>query len=206
MGLLQEAVRENNIILAMPPHTSHHLQPLDKCVFGSFAHAYDKACTDLFSGHPDLLINKTTWPRVFNTAYTVTAAFTKENIVSGFRATGIWPPNRSAIPESAFAPSLLYDKAQDPSSSSLVSTTSVLQLPTDSEKPSISSESPTFKEPISYAVPSEALNDSNSDLNLSLLADAAEMHPEVGADAPEIDIPLPDVLSLLTSLEIEISS
>lgn len=61
-------------------------------------------------------------------------------------------------------------------------------------------ESPTFKEPISYAVPSEAFNDSNSDLNLSRLADAAEMHPEVGADAPEIDLPIPDVLSLLTSL------
>lgn len=68
--------------------------------------------------------------------------------------------------------------------------------------PSSLTESPTFKEPITYAVLSEALNDSNSDLNLSLLADAAEMHTEihVGADAPEIDLPLPDVLSLLTSL------
>lgn len=203
LGLLQEAVRENIIILAMPPHTSHHLQPLDKCVFGPFSHAYDKACTDLLSEHPDLLINKTTWPRVFNTAYT--AAFTKENIVSGFRATGIWPPNPSAIPESAFAPSLLYDKAQDRSSSSTISSsavsnTPVLQLLTDSEMPPSLTESPTFKEPISYAVPSEAFDDSNSDPNLSLLADAAEMHPEVGADAPEIDLPTPDVLSLLTSL------
>lgn len=66
--------------------------------------------------------------------------------------------------------------------------------------PSTLTESPTFKEPITYAVLSEALNDSNSDLNLSLLADAAEMHTEIGADAPEIDLPLPDVLSLLTSL------
>lgn len=35
LGLLQEAVKEN-IILAMPPHTSHHLQPSDKCVFVPF--------------------------------------------------------------------------------------------------------------------------------------------------------------------------
>lgn len=110
-----------------------------------------------------------------------------------------------AIPESAFAPSLLYDKAQDRSSSSTISSsavsnTSVLQLPLDSEMPPSLTESPTVKEPISYAVPSEAFNDSNSVLNLSLLANAAEMHPEVSAGAPEIDLPIPDVLSLLTTL------
>jgi hypothetical protein len=103
LGLLEEAVKENIIVVALPPHTSHHLQPLDKSVFGPFAKAYDRACTELLSENPHLLINKATWPRVFNAAWS--KALTKENIVSGFRATGIWPPNPSVIPEAAYAPS-----------------------------------------------------------------------------------------------------
>ncbi|XP_061195392.1 uncharacterized protein LOC133203632 [Saccostrea echinata] len=190
LGLLQEAVRENIIILAMPPHTSHHLQPLDKCVFGPFSRAYDKACTNLLTQHPDLVINKTTWPRVFSTAWI--AAFTKDNIVNGFKATGIWPPNPSAIPESAFAPSLAYDTPQD---------TPSIPFPSSSDLPALPEESCTLvTEPIIPTSTPVSLEDSNSDLNLSLLADAAAIHPEVGADAPDIGIPLPDVLSLLTSL------
>ena len=76
LGLLEEAVRENIIIVALPPHTSHQLQPLDKCVFGPFARAYDRACTDLMSEHPQLVINKATWPKVFNIAWS--SALTKD--------------------------------------------------------------------------------------------------------------------------------
>lgn len=66
--------------------------------------------------------------------------------------------------------------------------TSDLHLPTNSEKPSFSPESHTLKEQISYTVHSEALIDSIFDLNLSLLKDAAEMHPEAGANPLDIYI------------------
>ncbi|CAG2187086.1 unnamed protein product [Mytilus edulis] len=33
LGLLDEAKKENIIVMALPPYTSHHLQPLDKSVF-----------------------------------------------------------------------------------------------------------------------------------------------------------------------------
>ena len=31
------------VLLPIPPHTLHHLQPLDKCVFGPFKQAYNSA-------------------------------------------------------------------------------------------------------------------------------------------------------------------
>jgi hypothetical protein len=39
--------RENSIImLTFPQHTSHKLQPLDRCVFGPFKNYYNAACSN----------------------------------------------------------------------------------------------------------------------------------------------------------------
>ena len=94
LGLLDEAKKENIIVLALPPHTSHHLQPLDKSVFGPFSKCYDRECTEFMAEHPDHLLNKATWPRIFNKA--LESGIKEENIKSGFKATGIWPLNPSA--------------------------------------------------------------------------------------------------------------
>ena len=45
-----EPARENNIhILALSPHTTHRLQPLDKGVFGPLSCYYNEACTEYLS-------------------------------------------------------------------------------------------------------------------------------------------------------------
>ncbi|KAK3104138.1 hypothetical protein FSP39_024691 [Pinctada imbricata] len=107
LGLIEEAVKENIILLALPPHTSHHLQPLDKSVFGPFAKAYDKACSQFMSEDPNHIVNKATWPRLFKSAWETSV--TPQNIISGFRATGIWPLNPKIIPESAYSPAEAFE-------------------------------------------------------------------------------------------------
>ncbi|XP_041370288.1 uncharacterized protein LOC121384088 [Gigantopelta aegis] len=108
IGLLENAAEENISILALPPHTTHALQPLDKQVFGPFSKAYNRTCTEFLSEHPSHVINKATWPRIFRKAWD--DGITCENITAGFRSTGIYPLNPKAVSESLFAPSLAFDK------------------------------------------------------------------------------------------------
>ena len=104
LGLLM-AARENNIkILALPPHSTHYLQPLDRSVFGPFNDYYDEACSSFLQENVLHQINRWSFPSLMNKAWE--KAFTGENIRAGFRACGIFPFNPQAIPESAFAPSL----------------------------------------------------------------------------------------------------
>ena len=65
LGLLEAAYEENIIVFALPPHCTHMLQPLDRSVFGPFSKAYDRACTECLSDHPNNDINKQTWPIEF---------------------------------------------------------------------------------------------------------------------------------------------
>ena len=76
------------ITLCMPPHTSHLLQPLDVSCFAPLKRSYGKEVQELVRcgiQHIDkedfLAIYRTIRPTVF----------TKQNIESGFRATGLLP-------------------------------------------------------------------------------------------------------------------
>eukprot|EP00918_Siedleckia_nematoides_P023814 GHVU01051384.1.p2 GENE.GHVU01051384.1~~GHVU01051384.1.p2 ORF type:complete len:109 (+),score=3.37 GHVU01051384.1:904-1230(+) len=46
LDLLEEAVANNIILLGLPPHTSHWLQPFDK---GCLNSAYNRVCTEYMS-------------------------------------------------------------------------------------------------------------------------------------------------------------
>ncbi|XP_069109132.1 uncharacterized protein [Argopecten irradians] len=102
VGLLKKAKDNNIIILTLPSHSSHVLQPLDKGVFGPLERQYNTVCTEYTSesGH---VVTKCVWPKLFKCAWE--KSLVRENILSGFRTTGIWPFCREAIPVTAFAPS-----------------------------------------------------------------------------------------------------
>ncbi len=103
LGLLERAKQENIHILALPPHTTHHLQPLDKSVFGPLKKSYNTACTQYMSEDPNRIVNKAAWPGLFNEAYE--AGVTTRNITSGFRACRIFPFNANALSPDLFLPS-----------------------------------------------------------------------------------------------------
>ncbi|XP_062596590.1 uncharacterized protein LOC134258049 [Saccostrea cucullata] len=111
LGLLELADQEGIHVLALPPHTTHFLQPLDRSVFGPFNKAYNKFCSDFLSQNAAHVINKWTFPSLFKKAWE--EGITAENIVSGFRACGIYPFDPQAIPESAYLPSSAYDIPQN---------------------------------------------------------------------------------------------
>lgn len=98
--LLEAARKENIHILALPPHTTHILQPLDRTIFGPLKKHYNKACSDFMSDRPGNAVTKITWPRIFKDAWEKTMH--GPLIKKAFQATGVWPWNRQAIPASTF--------------------------------------------------------------------------------------------------------
>lgn len=115
LAILMRAIEENILILALPPHTTHHLQPLDKSVSGLLNKAYNAACSE-FLQDPLQSINKWTFPALITRAWN--ASLTEGNIKSGFAACGIYRTNRNAITQQDFAPSYPTDKAPRLSSQS----------------------------------------------------------------------------------------
>lgn len=107
---LLELAREENIhVLALPPHATHMLQPLDRVVFAPFKKSYRRFCTEFMTEHPGHVINKTTWPRLLTSTWN--SVMTPGLLKKAFEATGIHPCNRNAIPKTAFAPSLALDRS-----------------------------------------------------------------------------------------------
>ena len=87
-----EYAHDNGVVmLSLPPHTSHKLQPLDRSVFKPLKSAFNAACSTWLRNHPGRRISVDKLGELFNAAYLKAA--TIENAVSGFRCTGIVPFN-----------------------------------------------------------------------------------------------------------------
>lgn len=85
------------ILLSLPPHTSHRMQPLDLTYFGPIKTAYNREC--------DLYMASNVGRKI--TQYEVVELFTKafnrisniEKAANGFRAAGIWPIDTTKFDE-----------------------------------------------------------------------------------------------------------
>ncbi|XP_072931645.1 uncharacterized protein [Epargyreus clarus] len=101
-----DAADAHNIVLyCLPSNTSHELQPLDKAVNKSYEHFWDEEVLLYAYQHPERKLTKARFTKIFTKVWS--KCMTKENIISGFRATGLFPYDPSAIPEEAYAPSVL---------------------------------------------------------------------------------------------------
>lgn len=101
--------RQNNIVmLTLPPHGSHKLQPLDRCFFSPLKTKYAIECDKFMSQHPGRGVTQYEVARLFNEAYKRVA--TLGNAESGFKVTGIYPYDDDLFDESDFAPSLVTDQ------------------------------------------------------------------------------------------------
>ena len=96
------AEKHNIIVLCLPSHTTHCLQPCDVGAFGPLNSTWKSEVNKVSSE----------WIPIWKTnllayyARARTKAFTPETIRSAFRKTGIHPFNREAIEDDAFAPAL----------------------------------------------------------------------------------------------------
>ena len=127
-SMLKLAKEQDIHILALPPHTSHWLQPLDKGCFSALSRYYRSICSQFMSSSRSHVVNKATFTRLFSQAWE--RGMTQTNVRSGFRVTGIVPFNPEAIPETAYTSINTSTPTTTPISQLLGSTTSTItQLP-----------------------------------------------------------------------------
>lgn len=101
---LIQSARENGVILlCLPPHTTHKLQPLDVGVFGPFARAWIERCDDIVEDTGQEM------PREdFVKEYMAVrnASFKESTLRTAWRKSGLWPINRDIFRNDDYAPSV----------------------------------------------------------------------------------------------------
>ena len=108
LELLELAKEQQIHVFALPPHTTHRLQPLDTNLFMPFKAKYNEACTEFMNANPSKVIDKHSFPLMLKEAWSVFSS--TEKIKKSFRTTGIWPLNPAAISEETFAPAVALSR------------------------------------------------------------------------------------------------
>ena len=86
----------NILLVILPPHSTHRLQPLDVAIFSPLATAYSNQIdTIIQSSQGFSRITKRDFWSLFRSAWKT--ALTTYNIYAGFSATGIWPINPTKV-------------------------------------------------------------------------------------------------------------
>ena len=104
-----DLAKENGVVLlTMPPHTSHRLQPLDVCCFKPFKTAYAQAMENWMRSNTGKTITIYEIPEFV--AHAQLHGLTAKNILSAFQSTGIFPYNRDLFDETDFSPATVTDR------------------------------------------------------------------------------------------------
>ena len=156
LTLTEWAKKRNVILYVLPPHTSHLTQPLDLSVFGPLKSQYYKECQTYLQQNPGISITRYEVAKL--TAKPYLKALCPENIISGFRKSGIYPYNNKTLTSSQLAPATIYPKESDKSTGNSEVTprifesnnpaTTVHQLPTLNELPVASTTEDTPQSPM----------------------------------------------------------
>ena len=155
--------RENGIVIvSLPPHTSHKLQPLDRSFFKPLKSAFNSVCSSWLRNHPGRRITVDQLGELFNVAYLKAA--TVENAISGFKCIGIVPLNPDVLPESEFLedPRETSENVQPPTSNTVSSFNNHEEI-SSAESPSTSSI-PPMSPTVHSEVPTTSTNISFSDI------------------------------------------
>ena len=96
------AKEHNIIIICLPSHTTHVLQPCDVSVFGPLASSWKAQVNQAARNY--IPITKYNLLEQYSAAQE--RAFKSETICPAFKQTGIWPMNRDALDPHVFDPSL----------------------------------------------------------------------------------------------------
>lgn len=96
--------RNNGVMmLQLPGHTTHRLQPLDVAVFKPLEVYYNQGVEKWMREHPGLAVTQFQVAQILGEAYGRAAAI--GNAVNGFRKCGIWPVDRNIFTDVDYAPS-----------------------------------------------------------------------------------------------------
>jgi len=137
------------VMVSLPPHTTHKLQPLDVAFFGPFSKYYDSAITSYMRTNPGKVVTEYQMSSLLNEAYGRAASL--QNAVSGFQKTGLWPLSMSVFVDADFLPARVTDlEVVEESAAPFTapSSSTVASLST-------SAASPTSAAPFTSSAPSE---------------------------------------------------
>ena len=134
--------KENGIVLlAILPHTSNKLQPLDLTVFEPIKTFVRQGINDWMISNPGKTISIYDLPLICSTAWD--RAATSVNIKSGFSSSGIFPLDRSIFSDQDFLCSAVTDRPlarneeQRENSSDKISQTASISIPTSVASPNL---------------------------------------------------------------------
>lgn len=92
---IRAAAASQIIIFALPPHTTHLTQPLDKSAFACLKKSWRKVCHEFIVSNPGHVVTRY--------EFSMRESMTIRNVSSGFTVTGICPFERK-LPELDFEP------------------------------------------------------------------------------------------------------
>ena len=96
MEFLEYCDQHKILLIVLPPHSTHTLQPLDVVMFKPLSSAYSSELTNHLHRSQGLTpVKKGDFFPLFWPAWIT--SFTSENILKSFEATGVVPPNADAV-------------------------------------------------------------------------------------------------------------
>ena len=97
--LFEKAMNENITLLKLPPHVTDKLQPLGVGCFSPLKREWDKALNErLNTIETKNSMNKSTFVEMLAKVWE--KGLSSENVMSGFRATGVFPVDKKKYPVS----------------------------------------------------------------------------------------------------------
>ena len=103
------------MILCIPPNTTHATQPLDVSFFKPLKANWSSVCHKFMTDNPGAVVTKLGFPKLFSQAWY--QAIKPENLISGFRKTGVCPFNSDDLfSDDDKLPSENTSQVQEPSS------------------------------------------------------------------------------------------
>ncbi|CAI6371189.1 unnamed protein product [Macrosiphum euphorbiae] len=102
---LELAKKSGVVLLCLPPHCTHRLQPLDVGIFGPLDVYFNQEIEIWLKANTGRTVGLYQISNIFGRAYVKTV--TMKNILSSFQACGLNPYNPDIFPDHLFAPSLI---------------------------------------------------------------------------------------------------
>ncbi len=93
--MIKLAARKGVILFALPPHTTHLCQPLDKGPFAPLKIEWRKAVHKFLTSNKGREVTVYDFNTVFSEAWY--GPMTAANVIAGFRCAGVFPFNRNAV-------------------------------------------------------------------------------------------------------------
>lgn len=143
------------IMLCLPPHCTHRLQPLDVGFMGPLSTFYSQEVQLWLRNHPGRVVTQFQMASLFGTAYN--RAATMQNAVSAFTKSGICPLNPNTFTDADFAPSQTTEISFVPPTTNEFSQDSLPRERTPSPQAGTSTEGQTVSDSLSLVSPKDIM-------------------------------------------------